>query len=129
MYYLFIRKKEKLRSYKDRLETVKQNIETGKTPVFNEMSSAKTNLIESVPYNIINGAFTIIAVFLIDHITLNEMLKIAIVLIINNMCGALANYIFTAVKHYLRIRLCNRLQIEASEKNIAAMESLEYQSV
>ena len=68
MYYLFIRKKEKLRAYKDRLETVKQNIETGKTPVFNEMSSAKTNLIESVPYNIINGAFTIIAVFLIDHI-------------------------------------------------------------
>lgn len=129
MYYLFIRKKEKLRAYKDRLETVKQNIETGKTPVFNEMSSAKTNLIESIPYNIINGAFTIIAVFLIDYIALNEMLKIAIVLIINNMCGALANYIFTAIKHYLRMRLCKRLQIEANERNIAAMESLEYQSV
>lgn len=129
MYYLFIREKEKLRMYKEQLETVKQNIETGKTPVFNEMSCAKTNLVESVPYNIINGTFTIIAVFLINHITLNEMLKIAIVLIINNMCGALANYIFTAVKHYLRIRLCMRLQIEADERNIAAMESLEYQSV
>ena len=129
MYYLFIREKEKLRMYKEQLETVKQNIETGKTPVFNEMRCAKTNLIESAPYNIINGTFTIIAVFLINHITLNEMLKIAIVLIINNMCGALANYIFTAVKHYLRIRLCKRLQIEANERNIAAMESLEYQSV
>ena len=129
MYYLFIREKEKLRMYKEQLETVKQNIETGKTPVFNERSCAKTNLIESVPYNIINGTFTIIAVFLINHITLNEMLKIAIVLIINNMCGALANYIFTAIKHYLRMRLCTRLQIEADERNIAAMESLEYQSV
>lgn len=129
MYYLFIRRQEKLKAYKDRLETVKQNIENGKTPVFNEMSCAKTNLIESAPYNIINGTFTIIAVFLINHIELNEMLKIAIVLIINNMCGALANYIFTAVKHYLRIRLCKRLQIEADERNIAAMESLEYQSV
>ena len=129
MYYLFIRRQEKLKAYKDRLETVKQNIENGKTPVFNEMSCAKTNLIESAPYNIINGTFTIIAVFLINHIELNEMLKIAIVLIINNMCGAPANYIFTAVKHYLRIRLCKRLQIEADERNIAAMESLEYQSV
>ena len=129
MYYLFIRKKEKLRAYKERLETVKQNIESGKTPVFDEMSRAKTNLIESAPYNIINGTFTIIAVFLINHIELNEMLKIAVVLIINNMCGALANYIFTAVKHCLRIRLCKRLQIEANERNIAAMESLEYQSV
>lgn len=129
MYYLFIRRQEKLKAYKERLQTVKQNIENGKTPVFNEMSCAKTNLIESAPYNIINGTFTIIAVFLINHIELNEMLKIAIVLIINNMCGALANYIFTAVKHYLRIRLCKRLQIEADERNIAAMESLEYQSV
>lgn len=129
MYYLFIREKEKLRMYKEQLETVKQNIEAGKTPVFNEMRCAKTNLIESVPYNIINGTFTIIAVFLINHITLNEMLKIAIVLIINNMYGALANYIFTAIKHYLRMRLYTRLQIEADERNIAAMESLEYQSV
>lgn len=129
MYYLFIRKKEKLTAYKEQLETVKQNIEIGKTPVFNEMRCAKTNLIESVPYNIINGIFTIVAVFLVNHIALNEMLKIAIVLIINNMCGALANYIFTAAKHCLRVHLCQRLQIEPNEKNIAAMESMEYQSV
>lgn len=129
MYYLFIRNKEKLDMYKEKLNNVKENIEKGRTPVFNEMSCAKTNLIESVPYNIINGTFTIIAVFLINHIELNEMLKIAIVLIINNMCGALANYIFTALKHYLRVRLCLHMQIDPSEKNIAAMESIEYQSV
>ena len=81
MYYLFIRAPEKLRKYKARLETVKANIANGKTPVFNEMSCARTNLIESAPYNVINGAFTIAAVFLINHIKLNEMLKIAVVLI------------------------------------------------
>ena len=63
MYYLFIRAPEKLRKYKARLETVKANIANGKTLVFNEMSCARTTLIESAPYNIINGAFTIVAVF------------------------------------------------------------------
>lgn len=129
MYYLFIRAPEKLRKYKARLETVKANIANGKTPVFNEMSCARTNLIESAPYNVINGAFTIAAFFLINHIKLNEMLKIAVVLIVNNMCGAIANYIFTAFKHGLRIRLCRRLNIAPTESNIAAMESIEYQSV
>lgn len=30
---------------------------------------------------------------------------------------------------FLRLRLCKRLGIEASERNIAVMESMEYQSV
>ena len=93
------------------------------------MSCSKTNLIESVPFNVINGIFTILAVFLLNNIVVNEILKIAVVLIINNMCGALANFIFTTIKHGLRVALCKRLQIEANEENIAAMESLEYQSV
>ena len=129
MYYLFIRTKEKLETYKVRIEITKKRIACGKTPVFNEMSCAKTNLIESVPFNVINGIFTILAVFLLNNIVVNEILKIAVVLIINNMCGALANFIFTTIKHGLRVALCKRLQIEANEENIAAMESLEYQSV
>jgi hypothetical protein len=54
MYYLFIRNKNKLKRYKTKLNEVKESIENGKTPVFNEMACAKTNMIESVPYNIIN---------------------------------------------------------------------------
>ena len=40
MYYLFIRNKEKLEKYKKKLICVCENIEKGKTPVFNELSCA-----------------------------------------------------------------------------------------
>lgn len=129
MYYLFIRNKNKLEIYKTKLNEVKENIDNGKTPVFNEMACAKTNIIESVPYNIINGVLTIASVFIINNIKLNEMLKIAVVLIINHVSGAAANYIFTVIKHKLRLDLCRRLNVDPNEKTIAAMESLEYQTV
>lgn len=35
----------------------------------------------------------------------------------------------TVVKNHLRIKLCKRLNIEPNERNIAVMESFEYQSV
>ena len=60
---------------------------------------------------------------------MNELAKIAVVLVVNNVCYAVANYIFTVAKHFLRLRLCKRLGIEPSERNIAVMESMEYQSV
>ena len=60
---------------------------------------------------------------------LNELAKIAVVLVINNMCYALANFIFAYAKHFLRLRLCKRLGIEPTERHIAVMESMEYQSV
>ena len=65
----------------------------------------------------------------LDKLKLNELAKIAVVLVINNMCYALANFIFAYAKHFLRLRLCKRLGIEPTERNIAVMESMEYQSV
>lgn len=47
----------------------------------------------------------------------------------NSVCGAIAQYLFTLVRHQLRIKLCRRLNIEPSESNIAVMESIEYQTV
>lgn len=129
MYYLFMIKKSDLDSYKKELDRVGESIEQGKTPVFNEMRSAKTNLIESFPFNCLQGVFMIIGAILISKIGINETIKIAVVLVINCFCGASANYIFINIKHFLRISLCKRLGIEATEKNIALMESLEYQSV
>ena len=129
MYYLFIRNKNKLKRYKTKLNEVKESIENGKTPVYNEMACAKTNMIESVPYNIINGVLTIASVFIINNIKLNEMLKIAVVLIINHLSGAFSNFIFVIIKHKLRLNLCKRLNVTPDEKTIAAMESLEYQTV
>lgn len=129
MYYLFITKESELESYRKELARVSEAINQGKTPVVNEMRWAKTNLFESVPLNLITGIFMIIGTILISKIHMNEMLKLAVVLIINNFFESAASYIFTCIKHILRVRLCNRLGIEASEKNIASMESLEYQSV
>lgn len=129
MYYLFIKNKKKLEKYKEDLNCVCENIEKGKTPVFNELASAKTNLAESVPYNFINAFFLILVTIVFGKINVNELLKIAMLLITNSVCGAVANYLFVRAKHSMRLNLCKRLNIEPNEKNISAMESLEYQSV
>lgn len=129
MYYLFLKKENDLQKYKSEFCTVKENIEKGKTPVFNEMRSAKTCFVESFPFNLISGLFMIAGSFLISKIKCNELIKIAIVMIINSFCYQIANFIFTAIKHKLRVKLCYRLNIEPNERNIAVMESLEYQSV
>ena len=129
MYYLFLKKDKDLSNYKAEFDRVKENIENGKTPVYNELRNAKTSLVEAIPYQILSGIFLIIGTLFLNSLQINDLCKIAVVLIVNNMCYALANYVFTYIKHYLRIRLCRRLGIEPCERNIAVMESLEYQSV
>lgn len=108
---------------------VKENREKGKTPVFNELRSAKSCLIESFPMNLIAGVFSVIGAILIAKFEINDLLKIAVVMIINSLAWNISNFIFVILKHGLRIKLCSRLGIEPSEDNIAVMESLEYQSV
>lgn len=129
MYYLFLRKNKELEEYKAEFLRVKENIENGKTPVYNEIRNARTVLFESFPYQALTGAFLILGTMILDKVKINELVKIAVVLITNNMCYAVSNYIFTHIKHYMRLRLCKRLEIEPTERNIAVMESLEYQSV
>ena len=129
MYYLFLRKKESLEAYRREFDRVRQSIEAGKTPVQNEMRTARTVLFEAFPYQLLTGVFLVAGTGLLDGVKMNELAKIAVVLVVNNMCYALSNYIFTIAKHRLRIRLCGRLGIEPTERNIAVMESLEYQSV
>ena len=115
--------------YKKDFDRVAESIQQGKTPVFNELRSAKTNLIENFPYNFLCGMFLIFGTIFLNKIKINEVIKIALVIIVNNFCGAVSNYVFTIAKHHLRIKLCKRLNIEPNEQNIAVMESLEYQSV
>lgn len=129
MYYLFLKKKKDIEKYKSEFDRVKSSIESGKTPVFNEIRSARTGFIESIPFNIVNGAFIIAGSFLIDSVKVNELVKIAVVMIVNSFCCQVANYLFVNVKHRLRARLCRRLGVEPTERNIAVMESMEYQSV
>ena len=129
MYYLFIRHKTELEEYKKEFSRVLGAIEKGKTPVYNEIRNAKTVLFESFPYQALSGVFLILGTLLLDKCKVNELIKIAVVLVVNNVCYALANFIFAYAKHYLRIRLCRRLGLKPTERNIAVMESMEYQSV
>ena len=129
MYYLFIRKPADIAAYRANFDRVKNSIREGKTPVYSEIRSARTNLVESVPYNMTQGIFMVIAALVISKIDVSDILKVAVVLVVNNVCGAVSNFIFVNIKHILRRRLCNRLGIPVTEENIAVMESLEYQSV
>lgn len=129
MYYLFLRNKKKLEDYKTKLLQVYNNIEAGKTPVHDEIKSVKTDIVETIPYNMILGLFVILGAILTDKIAINETIKVAIILIINHFFGAVSNFIFTMAKHKLRLNLLKRINVESTERIIAAMESLEYQSV
>lgn len=129
MYYLFISKKKDIDEYKAEFHRVKECLELGKTPVKNEVQYAKTCMIEALPYYILNGFFLVAGTVIIDLLKLNGLIGIAVVLVVNNVLGVISNYIFVVAKNFLRIRLCHRMGIEPTERNIAVMVSLEYQSV
>lgn len=129
MYYLFLFRKEDLEAYKKDFDRVHDCIERGKTPVQNELRTARTILFEAFPYQSLSGVFLVFGTYFLDKFHVNELAKIGMVLVINNMCYAVSNYIFTLAKHWLRLRLCKRLGVSPSERNIAVMESMEYQSV
>ena len=129
MYYLFITKPADLARYKREFLAVAENRAKGVTPVFNQLRAAKTSLAECIPFNLINAFFLTLASAAVNKLALSDVLKIAAVLIMNSVCGAIAQYLFTLVRHQLRIKLCRRLSIEPSESNIAVMESIEYQTV
>lgn len=129
MYYLFMTKQSELDTYKAKFLEVKQNIAEGKTPVYSELRAAKSNMVESLPYNSIQAVLMVIVTVAMAKVELNELFRMALLLVVNNLCGAISNYLFTIGKHWLRVKLCERLKIEPSEENIAVMESLEYQTV
>lgn len=128
MYYFFLRGK-KLEKFKTEYERCLNSLETGKTPVFSELRNARTTLLELFPFSTIQGIFLVLGTFLIAKIQINELLKVAIVLLVNNMCMVLANCIYTFVKHGLRVLFLKRIGYPPTERNISVLESLEYQSV
>lgn len=128
-YYLFEKDPIKLTNYKQELLRVRQKMDEGKTPVFSEMRCVKTDLAENVPRYTLAGAFLILGTWFLSQFKIPNIFDVAIVLIVNNLAFTLANYVFTSIKHKLRIKLCKRLELEPTEEIIAAMESMEYQSV
>lgn len=101
-------------------------MDEGKTPVFSEVRCTKTNLVENIPYYTLSGLFLILGTWLLSFFEIPTIFDVAIVLIVNNFCMTIGNFLFTMLKHKLRLKLCKRLDLEPTEEIIAAMESMEY---
>ena len=115
--------------YLEQFYKVKANRRKGISPVYNEMRVAKTQIIECLPYTCIQGTMLILATLFLNKLHLNEVVSIAIVLIVKGVADTITNFIYTVIKHRVRKRFCNYLGIEFTEENIAVLESLEYQTI
>lgn len=116
-------------SFVQEFNRVKCAIEEGKTPVYSELRSAKTMLIELLPSLLIQGIFLVISTLIVANIEVDPIIQTVILLVANTVTQTLSVCVFTIIKHGIRIRKLKRYGIEVNERNIAVLESMEYQSV
>lgn len=128
MYYLFLTK-GKYEDFIQKFEATKTAINKGKTPVYSELRCARTNLIEVLPHYVIQSFFLIAGTLILQKINVSETVKLALVLLINAICGTVANSIFVFIKHFFRVKMLVKMGLEVTEENVSVLESLEYQSV
>ena len=108
---------------------VKQSIEEGKTPVYSEVRSAKTTLLELFPSLIIQSVLLVISTLIIAQIQVSEVVQVVILLVMNTTTQTLSFVILVLLKHFIRVKRLKKYGIEVTERNIAVLESMEYQSV
>ena len=108
---------------------VKTAIEDGKTPVYSEMRSVKTCLLELVPSLLIQSVLLVISTLIVSSLNLSEMQSIVVLLVANTTTQTLSFSILSILKHFLRVSILKKHRIEVTERNIAVLESMEYQSV
>jgi hypothetical protein len=108
---------------------VKTSIEKGKTPVYSEMRSAKTTLLELFPSLLIQSMLLVVSTILISKIQVGEMVQMVILLVVNTTTQTLSFVILVCLKHIIRVKRLKKYGLEVNEENIAVLESMEYQSV
>ena len=108
---------------------VKQAIEDGKTPVYSELRSVKTNLLELFPSLIIQAILLIISTLIISQFEMSELVSIVVLLVANSTTQTLSFTLLSLLKHRVRVRVLRKHGLEITERNIAVLESMEYQSV
>lgn len=108
---------------------VKQSLEEGKTPVYSEVRSVKTNLKELIPSLIIQSVLLIISTVIIANIPMSELVSVVVLLVANTTTQTLSLAIMTLIKHRIRVKILKKYNLEVCERNIAVLESMEYQSV
>lgn len=67
--------------------------------------------------------------WLMSRVGVNEFAIVGITFALNSFLNTIIQFIVVRAKHALRMRLCDRLGVERSERSIAVFESMEYQSV
>ena len=108
---------------------IKQAIESGVTPVSNELRMAKTTVLELAPSLLIQSALLVISTFVISRLQMSELTSMVVLLVSNSTTSTLSFVILVMLKHCLRVWKLKRHGLEVTEKNIAVLESMEYQSV
>jgi hypothetical protein len=108
---------------------IKQALEEGKTPVYSELRSVKTNLLELFPSLIIQAVLLIASTLIISQSNMSELVSIVVLLVANSTTQTLAFTLLSLLKHQVRVRVLKKYGLEVNERNIAVLESMEYQSV
>lgn len=108
---------------------IRQAMDEGKTPVYSELRSVKTNLLELVPSLIIQSIFLVISTVIVSLIQVDELVRMVILLVSNTTTQTLSFCVLVIIKHCIRVRILKKHNIEVNERNIAVLESMEYQSV
>ena len=108
---------------------IKRAIESGVTPVSNELRMAKTTLLELIPSLVIQSVLLVLSTFIISRMQMGELISIVVLLVSNSTTSTLSFVILVMLKHRLRVRKLKKYRLEVNEKNIAVLESMEYQSV
>lgn len=108
---------------------IKRAIESGVTPVSNELRMAKTTLLELIPSLVIQSVLLVLSTFIISRFQMSELISIVILLVSNSTTSTLSFVILVMLKHCFRVRKLKKYGLEVNEKNIAVLESMEYQSV
>jgi hypothetical protein len=116
-------------NFKAEFNRVKDSIEQGKTPVYSELRSVKTTLLELIPTLIIQSILLVISTIIISRIQVNELTQMVILLVTNTTTQTLSFAILVLIKHKIRVRILKKYGLEVNERNIAVLESMEYQSV
>ena len=108
---------------------VKDSIESGKTPVYSEMRSVKTCLLELLPSLLIQSVLLVISTMIVARLNVDELTAVVVLLVANTTTQTLSFAILSLLKHCLRVKILKKYGFEVTERNIAVLESMEYQSV
>lgn len=122
-------KQKKQENFLTEFTRVRHSIEKGTTPVYSELRSAKTMLFELLPSLIIQSVLLVISTYIISQLAMSEIVQLVILLVINSTTQTLSFVFMTLLKHWLRVLKLKKYHLEVTEKNIAVLESMEYQSV